>query len=93
MTKVWGWDCRFGRVLARPKHRRDAPAHQSRLRRLAARRSRSPCPVRMRPRARRWNSGTFKSCSRTFSRRLTADWPRPRDSPAWVNDSAAAAPR
>lgn len=29
MTRIRGWDCRFGRALARPSYRCDAPAHHS----------------------------------------------------------------
>ena len=56
----------------------------------AARNRRSPCSVRMRPRAWRWNSGAFRSRSSAETCRLTADWLSPRSSPARVKLPASA---
>ena len=56
----------------------------------AARNRRSPCSVRIRPRAWRWNSGAFSSRSRALICRLTADWLRPMSSPARVKLPASA---
>ena len=42
----------------------------------AARNRRSPCSVRIRPRAWRWNSGALSSRSSALIWRLTADWLR-----------------
>src|SRR6056297_3536892 len=56
----------------------------------AARNRRSPCSVSRRPRACRWNSGACNSRSSALIWRLTADWLRPRSSPARVNEPASA---
>src|SRR5918998_5924272 len=63
----------------------------SRRRRMswAALNSTSPCSVRMRPRAWRWKSGTFRSCSRALIWRLTEDWFTPSFSPARVKFPAS----
>ena len=56
----------------------------------AVRYSTSPCSVRIRPRAWRWNSGTFRSSSSALICRLTADCDRPSSCPAWVKLPASA---
>src|SRR5882672_9764338 len=60
---------------------------------LAVRNSSSPCSVRIRPRAWRWNSGTVKLSSSALIWRLTADWLRFSPSPAWVKLPASATAR
>src|SRR5215472_8349558 len=57
----------------------------------AVRNSRSPCSVRIRPRAWRWNSDTASSCSSAETWRDTADCDSPSCSPAWVKLPASAA--
>src|ERR1700754_13154 len=57
----------------------------------AVRNSRSPCSVRIRPRAWRWNSETASSCSSALTWRETADCDRPSCSPACVKLPASAA--
>src|SRR5712692_10665684 len=56
----------------------------------AVRNNSSPCSVRMRPRACRWNSGTLRLSSSALICRLTADWLRFSASPAWVKLPASA---
>ncbi len=56
----------------------------------AVRNSSSPCSVRIRPRAWRWNSGTLRLSSSALIWRLTADWLRFSASPAWVKLPASA---
>src|SRR3954470_25013473 len=60
---------------------------------LAVRNRSSPCSVRMRPRAWRWNSGTVRLSSSPLICRLTADWLRFSASPAWVKLPASATAR
>src|SRR5258708_14112416 len=60
---------------------------------LAVRNSSSPCSVRIRPRAWRWNSGTVRLSSSALICRLTADWLRLKPSPAWVKLPASATAR
>ena len=50
----------------------------------------SPCSVRIRPRAWRWNSGTCNASSSAEIWRETADWLRFSVSPAWVKLPASA---
>ena len=50
----------------------------------------SPCSVRMRPRAWRWNSGTWSASSSAEIWRETADWLRFSVSPACVKLPASA---
>src|SRR6202521_683012 len=57
----------------------------------AVRNNRSPCSVKMRPRAWRWNSDTESSCSSALTCRDTADCESPSCSPAWVKLPASAA--
>src|SRR3954468_21386579 len=57
----------------------------------AVRKRRSPCSVRISPRAWRWNSETLSSVSSALTWRDTADCDRPRCSPAWVKLPASAA--
>ena len=57
----------------------------------AVRYSSSPCSVRIRPRAWRWNNETDNSPSSAETWRETADCDRPSRSPAWVNQPASAA--
>src|SRR5947199_3070079 len=57
----------------------------------AVRNKRSPCSVRIRPRAWRWNSETASSCSSALTWRETADCDRPSCSPACVKLPASAA--
>src|ERR1700722_17794256 len=57
---------------------------------LAVRNSSSPCSVRIRARAWRWNSGTVRLSSSALIWRLTADWLRLKPSPAWVKLPASA---
>src|SRR5579871_1933014 len=59
----------------------------------AVRNSSSPCSVRIRPRAWRWNSGTLRLSSSALIWRLTADWLRFSPSPAWVKLPASATDR
>src|ERR1700722_13351392 len=56
----------------------------------AVEKSSSPCSVRMRPRAWRWNSGTLRLSSSALICRLTADWLRFSASPACVKVPASA---
>src|SRR3712207_4755234 len=56
----------------------------------AARKRRSPCSVRISPRAWRWKRGAFSSRSSALICRLTADWLSPRSSPARVKLPASA---
>src|SRR5258706_2386968 len=60
---------------------------------LAVRNSSSPCSVRIRPRAWRWNSGTVRLSSSALICPLTADWLRLSPSPAWVKLPASATER
>src|SRR4051812_10161756 len=57
----------------------------------AVRKRRSPCSVRISPRAWRWNSDTDSSCSSALTCRDTADCDRPSCSPACVKLPASAA--
>ena len=52
--------------------------------------SNSPCSVRIRPRAWRWNSETLRLSSSELIWRETADWLRFSVSPAWVKLPASA---
>src|SRR5207237_7545215 len=56
----------------------------------AVRNRSSPCSVRIRPRAWRWNKGTLRLSSSALICRLTADWLRLSASPAWVKLPASA---
>src|SRR5215471_9648585 len=56
----------------------------------AVRNNNSPCSVRIKPRAWRWNKGTLRLSSSALICRLTADWLRFSDSPAWVKLPASA---
>src|SRR5712675_1900636 len=59
----------------------------------AVRNRSSPCSVRIRPRAWRWNKGTLRLSSSALICRLTADWLRLSPSPAWVKLPASATER